>query len=99
MIPSFFSRFLVVIILLLIGCSGKRSESPSEHFSCKEYTWSDIQTLVEPYISGELYTSLVMQGQSSDYKVSAAADHAIALSESYPDSVLILLRKIQKADC
>jgi len=54
---------------------------------------------VEPYISGELYTSLVMQGQSSDYKVSAAADHAIALSESYPDSVLILLRKIQKADC
>lgn len=84
---------------MLIGCSGTKPESGSGQFSCKEYTWSDIQTLVEPHISGELYTSLVMQGQSSGYKVSAAADHAIELSENYPDSVLLLLRKIQKADC
>jgi hypothetical protein len=83
----------------LIGCSGKKSESRTEQFSCKEYTWSDIETLVQPHVSGDLYTSLVMQGQSSDYKVSAAADHAISLSENYPDSVLTLLRKIQKADC
>lgn len=83
----------------MIGCSGKRPESHSGHFSCKDYSWSDIETLVEPYVSDDLYTSLVMQGQSSGYKVSAAAVHAIALSENYPDSVLILLENIQKADC
>lgn len=54
--------------------------------------------MVEPYVAEDLYTSLVMQAQSSNYNVSAAADHALALSETYPDSVVILLKKIQK-DC
>lgn len=84
---------LIVLIPLLTSCYSSRNT-----VNCEDYDWSSIERMVEPYVADDLYTSLVMQAQSSNYNVSAAADHALALSETYPDSVVVLLKKIQK-DC
>lgn len=65
---------------------------------CTEYNWSDVELLAEPYLDEELFTSLVMQGQSSQYQPSAAAEHALGISDTYPDSVESLLKKIQECE-
>lgn len=64
---------------------------------CKDIAWSDIQTLVEPYLSDDLNAALVMQGQSANYKVSLAAEQVI--SEPVPDIIKTLLKSIIAADC
>lgn len=69
--------------------------SSSPNVTCADYDWNSIERMVEPFIEEDLYISLVMQAQSSEYKVSAAADHALALSNSYPDSIVVLLKKIR----
>ena len=65
--------------------------------TCQDYSWSDVEALVQPYLDDTLYTALVMQGQSANYKTSEAATQA--MDESLPDVVKRILRAIIKADC
>ena len=65
--------------------------------TCKDYSWGDIESLVQPYLDDQLYTDLVMQGQSSEYKTSEAASQAI--DDALPDVIKRILRAIIKANC
>lgn len=65
--------------------------------SCKDYSWGDVEILVQPYLDDALYTSLVMQGQSAGYKTSEAARQA--LDDSLPDVIRRTLNALIKADC
>ena len=65
--------------------------------TCQDYSWSDVETLVQPYLDDALYTALVMQGQSANYKTSEAASQA--MDESLPEVVKRILRAIIEADC
>lgn len=64
---------------------------------CNDIAWSDIQTLVQPYLSDDLNAALVMQGQSANYKVSLAAEQVIG--EPLPDVIITILESIIAADC
>ncbi len=85
-------RFIPVLLIPFI--TGCYSSHPT--IICSDYDWSYVERMVEPYISETLYTALVMQAQSSDYNVAAAADHALGMSDAYPDSVIVLLEKLRK---
>jgi hypothetical protein len=87
-----------VLTLLWMGCIHHK-ENTTHKSLCEEYDWSAVEDLVVPYLNDFEMTSLVMQGQSSEYKVSAAADHALAFRDSYPDSLNNLLEEISKKDC
>jgi len=64
---------------------------------CKDIAWSDIQTLVQPYLSDDINAALVMQGQNANYKVSLAAEQVIG--EPLPDVIITILESIIAADC
>ncbi|AEF02640.1 hypothetical protein C7Y69_13090 [Alteromonas sp. KS69] len=64
---------------------------------CKDIAWSDIQTLVQPYLSDDINAALVMQGQNANYKVSLAAEQIIG--EPLPDVIITILESIIAADC
>ena len=84
-------RFIPVLLIPFI--TGCYSSHPT--VNCTGYDWSTVERMVEPYIDETLYTSLVMQAQSSEYNVAAAADHALGMSDAYPDSVIVLLENIK----
>jgi len=67
------------------------------NLSCQNFTWSDVQTLVEPYLDDTLYVALVMQGQSSEYKASEAA--SMAMDEKLPEVIKMILKSIIKENC
>ena len=71
--------------------------NPDLKMTCQDYNWSDVETLVQPYLDDSLFTALVMQGQSSNYKTSAAASQA--MNEALPDVTKRILRALIKADC
>jgi hypothetical protein len=71
--------------------------NPSLNMTCQDYSWSDVEALAQPYLDDELFTALVMQGQSSNYETSAAATQA--MDESLPDVVKRILQSIIKAGC
>ena len=47
-----------------------------QHMICQQYDWNAVLRLVEPYLDDNLYTTLVMQGISSEYRTSEAAIQA-----------------------
>ena len=65
--------------------------------TCQDYSWSDVETLVQPYLDDVLLTALVMQGQSSNYKVSEAAIQA--MDKSLPDPIKRILKALIDANC
>lgn len=98
-------RPLVLLLLLLLlgncGLSGetKKGISSSSAIECKDYSWEKVQQLVQPWFDEFLYAQLVMQGQSSNYKVSAAANHALGMEEDLPEEVRVILNSLVEADC
>ncbi|NVJ61965.1 MAG: hypothetical protein HWE27_16355 [Gammaproteobacteria bacterium] len=64
---------------------------------CQDYSWDDILEMVQPYLDDTLYVALVMQGQSSNYNVSAAASQA--MDESLPKKIKRTLQAIIKENC
>jgi len=64
---------------------------------CEEFSWADVEDMVRPYLSDELQTALTMQGQSSEYRVSAAASQA--LEDSMPEAIKKVLNALIDADC
>ena len=82
---------------------------------CKDIAWSDIQTLVQPYLSDDINAALVMQGQNANYKVSSVlmqmqrtsllVPYKVSLAaeqiigEPLPDVIITILESIIAADC
>jgi hypothetical protein len=72
---------------------------------CSALEWNDIITLAEPYLNDILFTSLIQQGLSSGYRVSVAAEEALAdeeyapTSERMPKAIRLLLQAIVDAKC
>ena len=86
------------LILIFISLSSYAAETNTRlNMTCQDYSWSDIETLVQPYLDDTLFTALVMQGQSSNYKASEAARQA--MDDSLPNVVKHILRAIIKANC
>ncbi|MEP2653166.1 MAG: hypothetical protein ABJH06_14365 [Paraglaciecola sp.] len=67
--------------------------------ACDEFEWNDIANLVAPYQSDILQVALLHQAQSSGYRLSAAAEQALADGEHMPKSVRALLKSIVDAKC
>ena len=87
-----------ILFFMLFSVAAYGAENNlSLNMTCQDYSWSDIESLVQPYLDDELFTALVMQGQSSNYETSAAA--AQAMDDSLPDVVKRILRSIIKAGC
>lgn len=71
------------------------TQTKPQAFQCSSHDWQSVQDLVFPYLDDEMQTAMVMQAQSSEYHISAAADFALTFEESYPDSLVTLLKKIE----
>ena len=87
---------ILIFILFSVAAYGAKENKPL-NLTCQDYSWSDVETLVQPYLDDVLFTALVMQGQSSKYKVSEAA--IPAMDQSLPDPVKRILKALIKADC
>lgn len=87
---------IFIILFFSITASGSENNK-TLNMTCQDYNWSDVETLVQPYLDDVLFTALVMQGQSSNYNVSAAAKQA--MDKSLPDTIKRILRAIIKAGC
>lgn len=79
------------ILIISLSCTHTKSQS----FQCSDHDWESVQDLVFPYLDPDMQTAMVMQAQSSEYKINAAADFALTFEESYPDSLVVLLKKIE----
>ena len=87
-----------ILVFMMFSVTGYGAENKRPlNMTCQDYSWSDVETLVQPYLDDELFTALVMQGQSSNYETSAAAIHA--MNDSLPDVVKRILRSLIKAGC
>ena len=92
------STISVILFLMLTTGAGHGTEKPVPlAINCQDYSWSDVELLVQPYLDDVLYTALVMQGQSANYKTSEAAMQA--MDESLPEGVKRILRALVEADC
>ena len=87
---------ILVFILFAVTAHGTDNIQPL-NMTCQDYSWGDVETLVQPYLADTLFTALIMQGQSSNYKTSAAAEQA--LDKSLPDVVKRILLSLIKANC
>lgn len=79
------------ILAISLACTQTYPKS----LQCSDHDWQSVQDLVFPYLEPDMQTAMVMQAQSSEYKISSAADFALNFEESYPDSVVVVLKKIE----
>jgi len=92
-------RNICYVLLLFTVSSIAHSKDMSRNLdiSCNDFSWIDVEQLVHPYLDEALYAALVMQGQSSEYRTSAAAKQA--MDESLPKVVKRVLESLIKAQC
>ncbi|MFO7847838.1 hypothetical protein [Rhodohalobacter sp.] len=76
---------------IALSCAQTNPQS----FRCSNHDWQSVQDLVFPYLDDEMQTAMVIQAQSSEYQINAAADFALTFEESYHDSLVELLQKIE----
>ncbi len=92
---------LKITLYIALSCFSVNSYSndsdESLTLNCAHYSWAGVENLVQPYLDDSLYTALVMQGQSANYKTSAAA--AQAIDKSLPESVTKILQALILSDC
>ena len=87
-----------ILVFMLFSVTGYSAENNRPlNMTCQDYSWSDVEALVQPYLDDTLFTALVMQGQSSNYKTSEAAIQA--MDKSLPDVVTRILQSLIMADC
>ena len=91
------SIFIVLFFALVSTLAHSEDGNHKLEISCQNYTWSDVEELVQPYLDDTLYVALVMQGQSSEYNVSVAAKEA--MDKSLPKNIKRILNAIIKAGC
>lgn len=91
-------NIITIFIILFFSVTASGTENNRTlNMTCQDYNWSDVETLVQPYLDDVLFTALVMQGQSSNYKVSEAAIQA--MDESLPDPIKRILKALIDANC
>ena len=90
-------NILIILLLALVSTLAHSEGDIQQSKLCQNYTWNDVEELVQPYLDDSLYVALVMQGQSSNYNVSAAARQA--MDKSLPKEVIRLLKTIIEANC
>ena len=89
---------LCALFLLIISASAHSQEIDRNlNITCQDFTWSDVEELVQPYLNEALYAALVMQGQSSEYRTSSAARQA--MDNSLPKPVKRMLKALIDAEC
>lgn len=67
--------------------------------NCDALEWEDIEALVAPYLHVDLQINLMHQRQSSNYRLMAAAEEAMAIAEDMPEAIAVLLQAIVDAKC
>jgi len=82
----------ILALQILTACN-----STKEVAICQEYNWNEVIFLVEPYMDEDLHTTLIMQGQSSEYNTAQAASEALGSVDN--KEVKDILEQIIKADC
>ena len=87
----------ILVFMMFSAASYSAENDRPLNLTCQDYSWSDVEVLVQPYLDETLFTALVMQGQSSNYKTSSAAIQA--MDKSLPDVVKRILQSLIKADC
>jgi len=92
-------KIIPAILALTLFTTASNSAEPagSLNMSCQDFSSSDVESLVQPYLDEMLHTALIMQAQSSNYNTSAAAIQA--MDKSLPDVVKRILLSIIKANC
>jgi len=92
-------RKLLVIVALVAASDLAHSDDNNRDLGlvCSDFSWGDVEALVEPYLSDELYVALVMQGQSSEYRISSAASQA--MDDSLPEAVRGILKSLIASGC
>jgi hypothetical protein len=92
-------RKIFVALLLVIVSAQAHSKDNNRNLdiSCKDFNWGDVEELVQPYLNETLYVALVMQGQNSEYRTSAAAKQA--MDKSLPEVVKRILESLIEAGC
>ncbi|MEP1554062.1 MAG: hypothetical protein ABJJ44_03960 [Paraglaciecola sp.] len=106
------NRYLMAVMVLIMfglqsACSTSVSQDPKSTkntnslivIACNEFEWNDVANLVAPYQSDILQVALLHQAQSSGYRLSAAAEQALADGEHMPSMVKVLLQSIVEAKC
>ena len=88
---------IFVSCVLLCGDSFAHLTKTNLNLTCQDYSWSDVEVLVSPYLDEALFTSLVMQGQSANYKTSIAASQA--MDKSLPSVIQRILQSLIDANC
>lgn len=89
--------FTTLILSLILLSSEVFSSSNPENGFCKKYDWGKVEGLVEPYLDDSSFTSLVMQGISSEYNTSEAASQAML--SKLPKEIYNVLSRIVKLNC
>ena len=90
-------RIIIIFMIMIAGVGCETDRTPVLKVSCQDYGWSDVEALVQPHLDDVLFTALVMQGQSANYKTSAAAEQVIG--ENLPEDVKEIMRELIKANC
>ena len=91
-------NIIVILAFTLFATTSYSAEkNRSLSMSCQDFSWGDVESLVQPHLDDMLYTALVMQAESSNYSSSAAAIQA--MDKSLPDIVKRILQSIIKAGC
>jgi hypothetical protein len=90
---------IVISLVLVLSPMEVHSNDREKvlNLTCQDFSWSDVVTLVEPYLDDTLNTALVMQGQSSGYNTSVAA--SMAMDSSLPEVIKRILSFLIKANC
>jgi len=93
-------RGIGIAMLFCISLKGFAGEpTRSLGLTSSDYNWSDVESLVEPYLDGALFTALVMQGQSSEYRTATAAAMVLQYDILLPEVIETTLNALVKADC
>jgi len=98
-------RHILIILALLSITDMARADHRNDtslKLTCADFGWGDVEDMATPFMPEDLATALVMQGESSNYDVSAAARQAIpGPNDGYtlPSGIKKILQAIIDAGC
>ena len=94
----FLLHFTFTGCIALSGTSADKKSTSA--INCHDYDWGKVEQMVQPHLDEFMFTSFVMQGQSSNYKTSEAAYHALSMDGgALPDEIKTTLNYLIRADC
>lgn len=86
----------LILSFLFLSAEAVASGDSQDSF-CEDYDWGKVEALVEPHLDEASYTTLVMQGLSSEYNTSVAAYQA--MDPQLPEEIYNILSRIVKLNC